>query len=121
MSGFPENRRKRKLHPQRKMKENGSGDARGDLGTFGGAMICGVPVLRIPDAVRKYPNFLSWWREVGRLNPRDPQGWSSMSGPGVMLSRSEMIAPETWNSLPEEERQLIKRWAKTIPLRIMFD
>jgi hypothetical protein len=42
-------------------------------------------------------------------------------GPGVMLSRSEMIAPETWNSLPEEERQLIKRWAKTIPLRIMFD
>jgi hypothetical protein len=84
-------------------------------------MIAGVPIWIIPDSARKYPDFLTWWNDVGRLNPQDPQGWSSLSGPGVMWSRSEMIAPHLWDALPAKERELIEAWAQTIPCGLLFD
>ena len=38
-----------------------------------------------------------------------------------MWSRSEMIAPEVWESMPTAERQLIEAWAQTIPVGILYD
>jgi len=91
------------------------------LGNFAGRLIAGVPIARIPESALAYPDFLSWWNAAGRLNPHDPQGWGSISGPGVMKGRSEIISPEVWESLPESERQLIEKWAQTIPCGIHYD
>jgi hypothetical protein len=78
--------------------------------------VAGRPVCMIPDSETKYPSFLAWWMEVGRLNPTDPQGWGSISGPWVMRGRVEVIPPEDWEALPETERTLIRAWARTMPL-----
>ena len=61
--------------------------------------IAGMPVLFIPDSDKKYSGFLAWWFETGRLKPTDPQGWSSLSGPGVMWNRVEAIDPGEWANL----------------------
>ena len=45
-------------------------EAEANVGTFEGGMIAGVPIWIIPDSARKYPDFLTWWNDVGRLNPR---------------------------------------------------
>jgi hypothetical protein len=92
-----------------------------NVGTFEGGLIAGVPVLWVPDKVREYPDFLTWWMKMGRLNPTDPQGWSSLSGPGVMWGRSEIIHPEVWSTLPLEERELITAWAKTLGVGMFYD
>ncbi len=87
----------------------------------GSIAVAGRPVLRIPNSDKKYPSFLAWWMEVGRLKPRDPQGWRTLSEPGVMRNRTEAIEPETWAKLPEEEQKLIGRWPQTWPIGIFFD
>ena len=87
----------------------------------GKTMIAGCPVLRIPNSEKQYPNFLSWWASVGRLNPRDAQGWSTLSGPGVMKDRVEIINPVDWAALPEMERELITTWVRTWPIGMFFD
>lgn len=84
-------------------------------------MVANTPIFSIPRSEKKYPNFLAWWMEVGRLNPTDPQGWSSISGPWVRRGRVDLITPEEWAALPEEERQRIKAWAKTIPIGCFYD
>lgn len=88
---------------------------------FEGGLIARVPVCCIPERVRKYPNFLSWWRAVGRLNLQNHDGWSSISGPHVMRGRKEIIAPHDWESLSEEDRAVIREWAEDIPTRIFYD
>jgi hypothetical protein len=87
----------------------------------GRTMIAGCPVLNIPNSEKKYPNFLAWWASVGRLKPRDAQGWSTLSGPGVMRDRVEIINPVDWVALPAEERELITTWARTWPIDMFFD
>lgn len=87
----------------------------------GSVMIAGCPVWRIPNSEKKYPNFLAWWASVGRLNPRAAQGWSTLSGPGVMFDRVEMINPAEWAALPEEERELVRAWVETWPCGVFFD
>lgn len=87
----------------------------------GRTMIAGCPVLRIPNSEKKYPNFLAWWNAVGRLKPREAQGWSTLSGPGVMWDRVEIINPSDWAALPEEERELIASWVRTWPIGMFFD
>lgn len=117
-----ENREKRQEEgKRRRMIEEGRRLQIANVGTFDGRMIAGVPIALIPKSVLGYANFVTWWNEVGRQNPTDPQGWSSISGPGVMWSRSEMIAPEVWESMPTAERQLIEAWAQTIPVGILYD
>jgi hypothetical protein len=85
------------------------------------SMIAGVPVVRTPVLGRNYSDFLTWWNEVGRMAPGASQGWSIISGPGVMRGRTEMIAPEAWNSLPPTERELIKARAGSLPCGIFYD
>lgn len=84
-------------------------------------MIVGCPVLTIPDSEIKYPNFLTWWTAVGRLTPTDAQGWSTLSGPGVMKDRVEMINPDDWAALPKQERELIREWTETWDIGLFFD
>jgi hypothetical protein len=78
-------------------------------------------MVRIPASARNYPDFLTWWNEVGRLSPGESQGWSTISGPGVMRGTTEIIAPEAWNSLPAAERDLIKAWAGNLPWDVLYD
>jgi hypothetical protein len=85
------------------------------------AMVAGRPVFRIPDSGKKYPNFLTWWREVGREKPTDPQGWSTLSGPGVMQGRVELIRSADWSALGENERVLIQEWTKTFDIGMLYD
>lgn len=66
--------------------------------------VVGSPVLSIPESGTKYASFLTWWMEVGRLRPTDPQGWSTYSGPRVMWNRVEAIPEEEWAGLPPEEQ-----------------
>jgi hypothetical protein len=87
----------------------------------GRSMVTGCPVLSIPNSEEKYPNLLAWWTSVGRLKPRDPQGWSTLSGPGVMNGRVEIIDPVDWAALPTMERELITSWARTWPCEMFFD
>jgi hypothetical protein len=84
-------------------------------------MIAGCPVLSIPNSEMKYPHFLAWWTSVGRLKPKDPQGWSTLSGPWAGEGRVEIINPVDWATLPEEERELIASWARTWPCGMYFD
>jgi len=85
------------------------------------AMVAGRPVLRIPESAKKYPNFLTWWREVGRQKPTDPQEWSTLSGPGVMQGRVELISSADWLALGENERVLIQEWTKTFHIGMFYD
>ena len=78
-------------------------------------------MLSIPNSEKKYPNFVAWWASVGRLKPGDPQGWSTLSGPGVMRDRVEIINPVDWAALPEEERGLITTCARTWPIGMFYD
>jgi hypothetical protein len=116
------------LNPEGAMVQGGNGCDERILATqmfdppiTGRTMIVGCPVLRIPNSEKKYPNFLDWWASVGRLNPRDAQGWSTLSGPGVMKDRTEIINPDEWAALPEEERVLITSWVRTWPIGMFFD
>lgn len=84
-------------------------------------LIAGRPVYRIASSVLEYPDFLTWWREVGRLKPEDHEGWASLSGPHVMRGRTEMIHPKIWKSLSWRERREIMVWARGIPLTLMYD
>src|SRR5215469_9611913 len=61
--------------------------------------VAGTPINMIPRSDKKYRNFLEWWRQVGRLKPDDPQGWSKISGPWVMRGRVEAISAEEWEAL----------------------
>jgi hypothetical protein len=106
---------------RRKRIEEGKQRQIATCGTFEGQMIAGVPIARIPDSVRKYPDFLTWWNEVGCLRPKDSQGWSTLYGPGVRWSRSEMIAPDLWDALPAEEKETIEAWAHSLPDGGMLD
>jgi hypothetical protein len=83
--------------------------------------VVGTPILKIPDAEKKYKCFLDWWVEVGRLKPEDPQGWSTLSGPGVMRDRVEAIPPAEWSALPSSERDLIRAWADCLPVDLLYD
>jgi hypothetical protein len=83
--------------------------------------VAGRPVFRIPDSEQKYPDFLAWWREIGRLHPEHPQGWSTLSGPGVMWNRTPLISSDQWESLPEEERNLLRQWTDTFPVGMFYD
>lgn len=83
--------------------------------------IIGIPIVRIPSAVRCYPDFLTWWHQAGRLTPLDHKGWSTISGPGVMRNKTELISSEVWESLPESEKELIRQWAETLPLGVLYD
>jgi hypothetical protein len=87
----------------------------------GKVMIAGVPIARMPNSVREFPDFLTWWNTVGRLNRSDYNGWSSISGPGVMRNRTEMVPPQVWDALPLAERELITKWAEDMPIRIFYD
>jgi hypothetical protein len=59
--------------------------------------------------------------EVGRLTPTTPQGWSTLSGPGVVWNRTEPIDFGEWAALPEDERALIKKWVQTRPIGMLYD
>jgi hypothetical protein len=87
----------------------------------GRVCVAGRPVLEIPASEKKYPDFLTWWREVGRLNPTDPQGWSTLSGPGVMWGRKEIIPESEWLALDESERELIREWTEHFRLGLFYD
>lgn len=86
-----------------------------------GYKVAGVPVVRIPESASGYSSFMSWWKEVGRLHPEDPQGWGTLSGPGVVRGRTELITADVWGALPESERELIQSWALNLPLEMFFD
>jgi hypothetical protein len=83
--------------------------------------ILGHPVVRIPASAKKYNRFLEWWLTIGKLNPEDPQGWSGISGPGVVKNRVEAISPEEWDVLPKSERDLIQTWADSLPIGVFYD
>ena len=83
--------------------------------------VAGRPVLRIPDSEEKFPDFMTWWREVGRLRPDEPQGWSTLSGPWVMRNRSPLIPANEWEALPDDERALLQRWTLTFPIGMFYD
>ena len=83
--------------------------------------IAGTPIFEIPNSEKKYRNFLEWWFQVGRHRPEDSQGWSTLSGPGVMRDRVEAISAEEWNELPAAEQNLIRQWAKRLPIDLLYD
>jgi len=88
---------------------------------YGRVSVAGRSVLRIPNSEKKYPSFLAWWREVGRLHPKDPQGWTTLSGPGVTLGRTEIIPESDWQSLDESERELIREWTEHFSVKLFYD
>jgi hypothetical protein len=83
--------------------------------------VAGRPICMIPESEKKYRNFLEWWFDVGRLKPDDPQGWSTVSGPWVMRDREEAISAEEWAGLPESEQELIRSWARCLPIGMFYD
>ena len=83
--------------------------------------VAGRPISLMAVSAVDYPDFLSWWMDVGRLTPLDSGGWSSISGPGVMRDRVEAIPAEQWDRLPASERDLIRHWAATIRSVIFYD
>ena len=83
--------------------------------------VAGRPIDLIPISEKKYKNFLDWWFKVGRLKPDDPQGWSAISGPRVMIGRAEAISPEEWEALPKSEQELIRSWAVRLPIGCFYD
>lgn len=84
-------------------------------------MIVGRPLFSIPDEVLRYPDFLTWWNDVGRLRPNESHGWITISGPGVMWGRTEMIPTEAWDSVPESEKELIRQWVQNLRNGILYD
>lgn len=101
-------------HPLERKAENTSG-------AFVGGLIAGVPLYRIPECVKQYTSFIVWWMTEGRLDPENHDGWGSISGPGVMRGRTEIIEPSTWESLPVEDQAMIQEWAEGIPLLVLYD
>jgi hypothetical protein len=87
----------------------------------GSLTVAGRPIWRIPDSEKKYPDFITWWTEVGRFKPADPQGWGAVSGSWVMLGRVEIIPPDQWEALPENERSAIELWAQNLPTTVSYD
>lgn len=84
--------------------------------------VAGRPLLSIPDSDLKYPSFIDWWMQVGRkLNPNDDHGWHTLSGPGVMWNRSELIPAEDWNGLEQDERDRITAWVRSWPIGMFYD
>lgn len=83
--------------------------------------VAGTPILKVPKSEKTYRNFLHWWFEVGRQRPGDPQGWSTLSGPGVMRDRVEAISAKEWNALPVAEQNLIRDWAESLPVELFYD
>ena len=92
-----------------------------DPAYVGRIKVAGYPICFVPDSARNYPNFLAWWSEKGRLNPNEPQGWSTISGPWVMRGRVEAIGQEDWEALPHEEREMIEAWASALPIGLFYD
>ena len=83
--------------------------------------VAGVPVFNIPKSENKYRSFLEWWFQVGRKSPEDSQGWSTLSGPGVMRDRVEAISAEDWGALTAAEQDLIRDWAENLPVGLFYD
>ena len=84
-------------------------------------MLRGVPVAWVPSSAGDYPDFAAWWQQAGRNNPRDAQGWSRISGPGVVRDRTELIPDAAWESLPASERALLEGWIQRLPLGVLYD
>lgn len=83
-------------------------------------MLRGRPIAWIPTEARDYPDFLTWWRKIGRQHPTERRGWSMISGPGVMLDRAELIVDEAWETLPLTERELIETWIERLDA-VLYD
>lgn len=85
--------------------------------------IAGVPIVTfsIPRSETKYKDFLDWWLKVGRLKPNDPQGWSTLSGPGCASGNMEAISAKDWEALPDSERARIRAWAINLPCGMFYD
>ncbi|MGA2850019.1 MAG: hypothetical protein ABSE46_13560 [Terracidiphilus sp.] len=84
-------------------------------------MVAGVPVVSIPESAERFPTFLAWWMEIGRLNPNNHGGWSTLSGPWVTHGRIELIDLDGWGALLPEDRERIKAWADSLPIGIFCD
>jgi len=66
-------------------------------------------------------DFIGWWRRVGRIDPKAKEHWGYISGPGAVWGNLELITPEGWAALPEDERSQLKQWLDTLPGMIFYD
>ena len=84
-------------------------------------MLRGRCIAWVPNAAGDFASFLDWWKRLGRRHTSDPQGWTLISGPGVVRNRAELIPDEAWNALPAAERKLIEAWLEQLDFGVLFD
>ena len=68
-----------------------------------------------------YPDFLGWWRRVGRVDPNAKDHWGHISGPWAGRDKPELITPEEWATVPEDERVELREWFRVLPGMIFYD
>ena len=81
----------------------------------------GVPIRRFPASAKDYPSFLSWWFALGKPRPDSSKEWFSISGPGVVRGRTELISVEDWASLEPAEAEALREWIEQIPCGVLYD